>query len=288
MRHDRVTANGIDFSYVEEGDGPLALLLHGMVETPHVYRHLIPVLAEAGYRAVAPSMRGFAPTQIPPDGSMRLADLVADANGLHEALGGDANAVIVGSDWGAYTTWGATAQAPDRWAKAVVATIPPARFLKPLDPAMIHKLGHFFFFQMVVAEQIVPQDDFAYLDWLWDYWSGSLPGVDLTPDLAAGKDAVRDPARLRLALELYRQNFPVQTYGTDRWEGGELLAELPTQPTLYLHGSEDPSTDRETLAKIVAALPAGSDGAMLEGVGHFPFIENPDEVNRRVRAFLTG
>ncbi|MER0241777.1 alpha/beta hydrolase [Streptomyces sp. HSW2009] len=288
MRHHRITANGIDFSYVEQGDGPLALLLHGMVETPRVYRHLIPVLAEAGYRAVAPSLRAFAPTGLPADGSMKVADLAADANALHEALGGDANAVIIGSDWGAYATWGALNQAPERWSKAVVATIPPLRFLRPLDPAMIHKLGHFFFFQMSVAEQIVPQDDFAYLEWLWDYWSGNVPGVDLTPDIEAGKDTVREPARLRLALELYRQNFPVDTFGTDRWEGGALLSELPTRPTLYLHGTEDPSVTEETLAEIVAALPAGSDGLMLKGAGHFPFIERPDEVNARVRAFLAG
>ncbi|MEO3876312.1 alpha/beta fold hydrolase [Nonomuraea sp. B12E4] len=106
MRHKRIVANGIDFAYLEEGEGPLALLLHGFPEAPSMYRHLTPVLAEAGYRAVAPALRGFAPTQIPPDGSMRITDLIADANCLHEELGGDTNAVIVGHDWGGFATWG--------------------------------------------------------------------------------------------------------------------------------------------------------------------------------------
>ncbi|ALG11502.1 alpha/beta fold hydrolase [Kibdelosporangium phytohabitans] len=284
MHH--VTANGIDFAYVEHGDGPLALLLHGMAETPRVFRHLMPVLAEAGYRAVAPAMRGYAPTQVPPEGSMKLADLIADANALHDELGGDENAVIIGTDWGAYTTWGAATAAPERWAKVVAAGIPPLRFMRPLDPEMIHKLGHFFFFQMGVADQIVRQDDFAYFDWQWRYWSGTKPGADLASDLEAGKNALREPENLRMALEAYRQNFPIATFGTDRWEAGPLLAELPAQPTLYLHGTEDPSVDAKTLADIVAALPPGSDGVMLDGVGHFPFIESPEEVNELVRAFL--
>src|ERR1043165_8193591 len=258
MEYNRVTANGIDLAYVEQGDGPLALLFHGMAETPHGYRHLMPVLAEAGYRAVAPVMRGYAPSQIPPDGSMTVGDLIADAVGLHEELGGDENAVIIGSDWGAYTTWGAATAAPDRWAKVVAAGVPPLRFLKPLDPAMIHKLGHFFFFPMAVAEEIVPRDDFAYLEWLWQYWRGTRD-VDLSPDLDAGKKALGTPENLRMSLELYRQTFPGATFGTGKWATGGLLAGLPTQPTLYPHGSQDTSVDAETLPEIVAALPAGSD-----------------------------
>ncbi|GLW11719.1 epoxide hydrolase [Microtetraspora sp. NBRC 13810] len=290
MRHKHVTANGIDFAYLEEGEGPLALLLHGFPEAPSMYRHLMPVLAEAGYRAVAPALRGFAPTQVPPDGSMRIADLIADANSLHEELGGDANAVIVGHDWGGFATWGAAAHAPERWSKVVVADVPPVRFYdrKATDPVQIHKNSHFYFFQMGVADQIVPVNDFAYLDWLWRHWSGSVPGFDSTEDRQAGKDALRAPANLRSGLGLYRDNFHPETFGTDRWTMGAVLADLPTQPTLYLHGSEDPVVDARTLADIVDALPAGSDGALLDGVGHFPFLEQPEEVNRRILKFLTA
>ncbi len=290
MRQKRVTANGIDFAYLEEGEGPLALLLHGFPEAPSMYRHLMPVLAEAGYRAIAPAMRGFAPTQIPPDGSMRIADLIADANSLHEELGGDTDAVIIGHDWGGFSTWGAAAHAPERWSKVVVADVPPVRFYdrKATDPVQIHKNSHFYFFQMAIADQIVPVNDFAYLDWLWEHWSGSVPGFDSTEDRKAGKDSLRAPANLRSGLGLYRDNFNSVTFGTDKWEMGAVLAELPSQPTLYLHGSEDPVVDAATLADIVDVLPPGSDGALLEGVGHFPFLEQPEEVNQRILKFLTA
>ena len=67
----------------------------------------MPALGGAGFRAVAPFMRGFAPTAIPADGSYTIPDLINDANGLHEALGGDSNAVIIAHDWGALVGWGA-------------------------------------------------------------------------------------------------------------------------------------------------------------------------------------
>ncbi|GGN29986.1 epoxide hydrolase [Lentzea pudingi] len=286
--YKRVTANGIKFAYLEQGEGPLALLLHGFPEAPSIFRHLMPALASAGYHAVAPAMRGFAPTQVPADGSMLMGDLIADANSLHEMLKADSNAVIVGHDWGGFATWGAAAHAPERWSKIVVADVPPVRFYerKAADPIQIHKNSHFYFIQMSVADQLIPVNDFAYFDWLWMHWSGIVPGFDSAPDRQAGKDALRAPENLRSGLSLYRQNFPAATFGTDRWKMGTLLAELPTQPTLYLHGSEDPVVDHAILGDIISALPAGSDGVLLQDVGHFPFLEKPHEVNQRILRFL--
>ena len=127
MPTETITANGIDFAYLEEGssDGPLALCLHGFPDTAHTWRHLLPELAAAGFHAVAPFLRGYAPTPVAPDGHYQTGALVRDANALHEALGGDATAVIVGHDWGALATYGAVAHQPDRWNRAVALAVPP-------------------------------------------------------------------------------------------------------------------------------------------------------------------
>lgn len=85
-----VTANGLQFGVLEAGSGPLALGLHGFPDSAHTWRYLLPALADAGFHAVAPFMRGYAPTGIPADGCFRLGALVADAVGLHDALGGGA------------------------------------------------------------------------------------------------------------------------------------------------------------------------------------------------------
>ena len=97
-----ITANGLTFGALTCGDtGPLALCLHGFPDSAHTWDHLLPELAGAGFRAVAPWTRGYAPTSVPADGDYSMTALTADANALHEALGGDADAVLVGHDWGA-------------------------------------------------------------------------------------------------------------------------------------------------------------------------------------------
>ena len=104
-----VEANGVQFAYLHAGDpsGPLALCLHGFPDSAHGWRHLLPALADAGYHAVAPFQRGYAPTSVPADGRYQTGALSVDANALHEALGGDGRAVIIGHDWGAPATFGA-------------------------------------------------------------------------------------------------------------------------------------------------------------------------------------
>ena len=122
-----VSANGLEFGYLEAGpaDGPLALCLHGFPDTAHTWRHLLPRLADAGYHAVAPFLRGYAPTQVPASGAYDTGSLALDACALHEALGGRDDAVIIGHDWGALLTYPAAAHEPDRWSRVVTLAVPP-------------------------------------------------------------------------------------------------------------------------------------------------------------------
>ena len=90
LRSAMVRANGLEFGVLEAGSGPLALCLHGFPDTAHTWRHLLPALAGAGFHAVAPFMRGYAPTAVPADGAYQVGALVADAVALHEVLGGSA------------------------------------------------------------------------------------------------------------------------------------------------------------------------------------------------------
>src|SRR5216110_1139498 len=123
-----VKANGVAFEYLEDGppDGPLAVCLHGFPDSAHTWRSLLPELASAGFHAVAPFLRGYAPTAVPADGRYQTGALVADACALHEALAGDERAVLIGHDWGAPAVYGAAAFAPERWSKVVGMAVPPA------------------------------------------------------------------------------------------------------------------------------------------------------------------
>src|SRR4051812_46893446 len=135
-----VEANGLRFAYLEEGRGPLVLLLHGFPDTAHSWDHVRPRIAARGLRAVSPWMRGYAPTAIPP----RDADfetLARDALALITALG-ETSAVIVGHDWGAAAAYGAAALEPARVARLIPVGIPHPATLKP-SPINLWRARHF-------------------------------------------------------------------------------------------------------------------------------------------------
>ena len=127
MRDLEIQTRGMTFRGVEDGpeDGPLALLLHGFPDSHHTWRHLLGPLADAGYRAVAPAMRGYAPSDVPADGRYQTAALSLDAIALTEALGGGDDAVLIGHDWGAVASYGAAAHSPTTSAPNSSTTAPP-------------------------------------------------------------------------------------------------------------------------------------------------------------------
>jgi pimeloyl-ACP methyl ester carboxylesterase len=122
---------------IEAGSGPLALCLHGFPDCAHTWRHLLPALAESGFHAVAPFLRGYAPSAVPADGAYDLGALIADASALHDALGGTQDAVLIGHDWGAEVAYGAAALAPGRWRRLITLGVPPAA----LDPVLFSDFG---------------------------------------------------------------------------------------------------------------------------------------------------
>lgn len=276
LQQGEVTANGLRFATLSAGEhGPLALCLHGFPDTPWTFRHLLPELAAAGFRAVAPWLRGYAPTDVPPDGDLRVSALAADANALHEALGGGPDAVLIGHDWGAITAYAAGAAAPERWRRLVTLAVPPAPVAATafFDYEQLRRSFYVLLFQTPLAELVVGADDLAFLDRLWADWS---PGYDASADLPHVKAALRDPARLAAAIGYYRAMLG---------EGG-LPPECPPQPTLYLHGENDGAFLATRVRDAAAHLASGSAVEVVGGLGHFLHLEAPAEVRRRVLDWL--
>lgn len=284
-----VRANGLTFTYHElGGDGPLALCLHGFPDSAWGWRHLLPALAGAGFRAVAPFLRGYAPTEVPADGVYQTGALAADAVALHEALGGDADAVLLGHDWGAMATYGAASLEPGRWRRVVGMAVPPAGAMGQgfLSYDQLRRSWYMFFFQHPLADVVVPLDDLAFVDRLWADWS---PGYDAADDLPRVKDALRDPANLAAALGYYRATLgdgPTR----ERYDAAQQATQQPPpQPTLYLHGLTDGCVGAELATGVESSLTAaGSRVVMVEGAGHFLHLEQPDVVNPLVVDFLGG
>jgi pimeloyl-ACP methyl ester carboxylesterase len=284
----RVSANDVDFALLEEGSGPLALCLHGFPDSAFTYRHLLPELAAAGFRAVAPFLRGYAPTAVPADGRYQTGVLGLDACALHEALGGDDQAVIVGHDWGAMATYVAANHEPERWRRVVTMAVPPAGAVAGgfMRYAQLKKSWYMFFFQHGLADVVVGMDDLAFIDGLWADWS---PGYDASDDLPHVKDALRDPPNLAAALGYYRATLG--GVGVDpALDEVQSAGNAPTaQPTLYLHGRTDGCMGVEIAEDASPFLTSpGSRLEIIEDAGHFLHVEQPAVVNRLIRDFLVS
>lgn len=281
----KVRANGLDFDCVEAGAGPLVLALHGFPDLPRTFSHQIDALAGAGYRVVAPHMRGYHPTPAPPGASCERAALAQDALALLDALT-DRPAVVLGHDWGAAAAYNAATAAPARISKLVTIAVPYGEtwwgsFFT--NPAQQRRSWYMFFFQLPFAEAAVAHDDFALLEGLWRDWS---PGWDFpAADLEAVKEAFRRPEALTAALDYYRHTFdPPDDPSLDpiRATAGE---PVPV-PTLYVHGERDGGIGVENVAGMEDWFPAGLELHVVPGAGHFVHRERPDDVNRLILDFL--
>lgn len=284
-----VTGNGVRFGYLSAGEpgAPLALCLHGFPDSAYTWRHLLPGLAGLGYYAVAPFLRGYAPTEVPADGAYQLGALVADAVALHEAFSADDRAVIIGHDWGAMTAYGAIAFAPGRWQRAVTLAVPPLAALAGafFDYEQLRRSFYIFLFQTPLAEVALAAGDMALVDGLWRDWS---PGYAAGPDAGLAKDCLREPANLAAAIGYYRAMLDPSRH-LSRYRAEQAAADASSGsgcPVLYLHGAADGCLGAELAAPAAQFLPPRSRQELIDEAGHFLHLERPGQVNERIIGWL--
>lgn len=278
-----VRANGLRFAYLSWGpsDGPLALLLHGFPDHAPTWRHLGPVLGDAGYRAVAPWMRGYAPTEVPARSRVDLDTLAADVNALHRALGGDDRAVVVGHDWGAIATYRAVVAAPGNWQRYVTMAVPPEPALAGAfrDPAQLRRSWYVVAFQLPGARRLAQRFALDLLDTLWerrvfgDRWTEE--------DVDALRSTLRSPGTMTTAIGYYRELVRWMVLG--RYPGG--IEMLPAIPGLYLHGRRDAAVGAR-YAEVAGSLPGGPQVEVFDDSGHWLHLQEAERVHRLVLGFL--
>jgi pimeloyl-ACP methyl ester carboxylesterase len=238
-------------------------------------------------------MRGYAPTEIPADGAYHVGALVADAVALHDVLGGDGDAVLIGHDWGAEAAYGAAAYSPGRWRRLVTLAVPPAALDQVLfsDYEQLKRFFYLFMFRdpLGFAEAVVASDGMAFLDKLWRDWS---PGFRPGEHLDRVKECLREPANLAAAVGYYRAN-PADPGGgereaTDRYAGEQQSAgRQAPQPTLYLHGARDGCIGVELARGAERFLAPASRMVVIDNAGHFLHLEKPAEVNEHILAWIS-
>ncbi len=269
-------------------DGPIALCLHGFPDTAYGFRGLATHLVSAGYRVIAPFMRGYVPSSDPTDGSYHIGALMDDALRVRAASNPTDADVVIGHDWGALAATGLAALPDSPFRKAVVMSVPPAATLRArpgpalwsLLPAQLLRSWYIGYFQL----PLVPERSGQWIvPLLWRRWS---PGYGASEDLRHVDAAIGAPDRWRAALGPYRATIrntrpPAQYSRLHRW-----WTAPPLLPTLYLHGADDGCMTAKFTRFVAATLPAGSDAAVVEGAGHFLQLERPGDVGQRIVEFL--
>ena len=260
----RVNANGVRFAYLEQGKGPLVLLVHGFPDTAHTWAPAMAQIAAAGYRAVAPFTRGYHPTEIPSDGAYDVTVLARDLVALIEALG-EQRAVVIGHDWGAAAAYVAAATAPERIGLLVTFAIPHPGALRP-TPALLWRVRHFVTLRRRGAAAQLRAHDFALVDELWRRWSPAWTSIP-ADETTAVKVAFREPGVVEAALGYYRA-LTVRLPAASR---------LPISiPTVAFAGEQDLIAPR-VYEKVRHMFTASYEVVQVPG-GHFMHREHPDHV----------
>jgi pimeloyl-ACP methyl ester carboxylesterase len=261
---DFVEANGVRFGYLTAGSGPLVVLLHGFPDTAHSFDHVLPKLAAAGCRAVAPNLRGYHPTAVPGDGKYDAETLGRDVLALIPALG-EQQAIVVGHDWGALSAYAAATLGPERVRLLITLGVPHPRSLKP-TPKNIWWLRHFFVLRGKRGPDRLRANDFAYLDELWRRWSPEWQSIP-PEETAAVKAAFRQPGCTEAACAYYAQTRPPRVPAP---------FSLPiTVPAVAFAGEHDNITPR-AYEKARHCFTASYEVVQVPG-GHFMHREHPNE-----------
>lgn len=266
-----ITANGLRFHVVDEGSGTPVVLLHGFPDTSYLWRHQISALTEAGYRAIAPDLRGRGQSEKPERvEEYALTRSVADVAAMLDALGIE-RAHVVGHDWGAAVAWLFASLQPQRTDRLTAISVHhPSTRGKP-DLEELQKGWYRLLFLFPDIETTLRQDD-------WYLMRTVLSGAG---DLDRYIADLSEPGALTAALNWYRANIAPQ----------RLLApsaQLPPihAPTMGIFSSGDIYLMEEAMEASAGFVQAPWRYERIEGATHWIPIDAPDQLNALLLDFL--
>lgn len=267
--------DGQTFVYAERGAGPLVVLWHGYPDTPHGWAATANVLAEAGYRTVAPWLRGYHPSTVTPGRDYSVRTLATETARLLDALGED-DAVVVGHDWGAVLAYGAAAYTPERVRSIVTVAIPHLGLVKP-SPGLAWNARHFAELRLPFAPGWVRRNDFAYVADEYARWTPNWAGPARDRTLADAKACFAEPGNLEGALAYYRA-----------FNGRSGRAAHPLGTRALVVGGTADLVPAWAFEKSPSRLGPGSSSLVVDGAGHWPHREGEARFHDALLGFLRG
>jgi pimeloyl-ACP methyl ester carboxylesterase len=281
LTHRYADLGDVRLHYVEAGEGPLVLLLHGFPQFWYEWRHQIPALAETGFRVVAPDMRGYNLSDKPPGvGAYRVPVLARDVERLILACG-EQTAAVVGHNWGAIVAWFAAMRYPERVGRLAILNVPhPARFMDGLlSPQQLLRSSYVFFFQIPwLPEEVIRAGNFTLLRSVLRR-DPVRPGALTAEDIERYREAMARPGVLTATLNYYRAllRHPRDT---------QALLERIEAPVLVIWGEKDRALSRWLADPPLLWVPNLLRVERLPEASHWVAEDRPREVNALLLDFL--
>jgi pimeloyl-ACP methyl ester carboxylesterase len=315
ITHRTIQTNSINLHIAEAGEGPLVLLVHGFPELWYSWRHQLPALAEAGYHAVAPDVRGYGDSDKPHEiEAYAMRELVADFLGVLDSLG-EEKAVIVGHDWGSSMAWTSAALHPERYRAVVGMSVPylprsPMPPLKMMDAMFQDKFFYILYFQEPGVAEAEFESDVRRSMRLFTWGaSGEARGISGFGTAMAGKprdarlfEGVPDvegvpPWMTEEDLDYYVERFekggfrgPINRYrcmDLDHEQIPELQDKKIEMPALFIYGEADgvmSFAPMDPMKQLVPNLKIVS----FPNIGHWTQQEDAAGANKALIEFLNG
>ena len=275
------------FTAIAMGEGPVVICLHGFPDNAGSFRHQLPALAEAGFRAISVTLRGYECASIPENGDYSVEAIAADICAVIDQL--DQGPVhLVGHDWGAAIAYNAAAAAPHHFKSLTTMAVPHAgRFARDglRIPRQLKMSWYMGFFNLPwVSEWVVRRRDYAFVRDLWRKWS---PGWSPAPDeMESVIDTLSQPGVLSATLGYYRAALSLSALLASAYD-----AHYPVPvPTLALSGERDGCIASDVFERLTVAsdYPEGMRFHRIAEAGHFLHQEQPKAVNSLLIDWLTA
>jgi len=254
--------NGLNMHYVTAGEGPPVVLLHGFPDTHAIWRRQIPALAAAGFRVIAPDLRGYGKTDMPGETSAYAMEFLADdVLRLMDALGID-QATVVGHDWGALIGWHLAMHAPQRVTRYAALSVGHPKAIA--KAGLGQKLRFWYmgvFVTPVLAEGLLKAGN----------WTALRKMSRSREQQQLWIDALSPPGRLTAALNYYRANL--KPSGARRWKPVDV-------PVLGVWSEHDPALGERQMQDTGKLCRAGFHYARIDGVGHWMQLSGAEQLNR--------
>jgi len=265
----RITGDGVELAVLDQGEGPAVLLLHGFPDSAELWRHQIPTLVDAGFRVVAPDLRGFGDSDKPADiEAYRVGKSVSDLTKVLDALEIESTHVV-GHDWGAGVAWAFALMAPQRLEKLAVLSVGHPSV--PKSMAQREKSWYMLLFQFPEAEEILRKDNWALLrEWMATH-----------PELDAAIERLAKPGALTASLNWYRANM----------HPSRELQDAPPPPsatvdTLGVWSDGDRFLVEEGMKGSGEYVDGSWRYERIDGAGHWMQLDAPERVSALLLDFL--